>query len=308
MNGETRLLIAPPRAGRVDQYLAAALPRLSRSRIQALIKAGEVTVEGTPVKSSFLLSGGEEIIIALPPAEEAQVQAREIALPILYEDRDLIVIDKPSGMVVHPAAGHKDDTLVNALLHHCRDLSGINGVLRPGIVHRLDKDTSGVLVAAKNDRAHLGLTEQWKGHNIKRVYQALLCGSLRESRGTVDAPLARSSKNRLKMAVEPERGRRAVTHYHVMRRFGAYTLVELKLETGRTHQIRVHMSYLGHPVAGDPLYGPKKCALPLSRQFLHAAVLGFKHPASGDWLEFASPLPRDLREVLEGLERDKNKD
>ena len=303
MNGEgPRELIVPARAGRVDQYLVSALPQLSRSRIQALLKAGKITVDGAPVKSSFSLSGGERIIVELPPAEEPPVVPQEIALPVLYEDADVIVIDKPPGMVVHPAAGHRDNTLVNALLHHCRDLSGINGFLRPGIVHRLDKDTSGVLVAAKNDRAHLGLASQWKGHNIKRIYQALLLGNLKESRGTVDAPLGRSAANRLKMAVEPERGRRAVTHYQVLRRFGAYTLTEQRLETGRTHQIRVHMSYLGHPVAGDQLYGPKKCGLPLNRQFLHAAALGFKHPVSGEWLEFTSPLPQDLREVLERLE------
>ena len=304
MNGETPLeLTATPCAGRVDQYLAAALPQLSRSRIQALLKTGKITVDGAQVKNSFPLSGGERILVEMPPLEEPPLMPQEIALPVLYEDKDIIVIDKPPGMVVHPAAGHRDNTLVNALLHHCRDLSGINGVLRPGIVHRLDKDTSGVLVAAKNDRAHLGLAGQWKGHNIKRAYQALLLGNLKESRGIVDAPLGRFSANRLKMAVEPERGRRAVTHYQVLRRFGAYTLTEQRLETGRTHQIRVHMSYLGHPVAGDQLYGPKKCGLPLDRQFLHAATLGFKHPVSGDWLEFTSPLPQDLREVLAGLER-----
>lgn len=299
----TEHIQAPKEAGRVDLYLAGAFPELSRSRIQNMLKSGEITVDGKEAKPNLKLAGGEQIRLAIKKTVPLSVEPEEIALDILYEDKDIIVVNKPQGMVVHPAAGHYKGTLVNALLHHCNDLSGINGIMRPGIVHRIDKDTSGVLVVAKNDAAHQGLVAQWKKHSIKRLYIALLHGVLSEGAGIVDAPIGRSHKDRKKMAVDPQKGRTAITHYQVLERFTAYTLVQLRLETGRTHQIRVHMSYLGHPVAGDPVYGPKKSRLPLMGQALHAQVLGFNHPLTGRWLEYSTPPPLYFEELLEGLRR-----
>ena len=294
---------APVGAGRLDRFLVEALPEISRSRIQSLIRSGNITLNGETVKPGLNLLVGGTLEVILPSLKISSAAPRDIALDIIYEDGDIIVVNKPQGMVVHPAAGHADDTLVNALMHRCGDLSGINGDIRPGIVHRIDKDTSGVLVAAKNDRAHLGLTEQWKGHNIKRVYNALLRGSMSEKTGTVDAPIGRSRHNRLKMAVDTEKGRNAVTHYRVLEIFPDFTFAELTLETGRTHQIRVHMQYLGHPVAGDPLYGSKKTTRgrQLNGQLLHAGVLGFKHPIRGDWMEFSAPLPQYMLDILNEL-------
>ena len=302
-DAELIIIEVPASAGRLDRFLAEALPEISRSRIQTLIKSGSITLNGEMVKPGLNLLHGGTLEIILPPLNLSSAQPRDIALDIIYEDSDIIVVNKPQGMVVHPAAGHADDTLVNALMHHCGDLSGINGDIRPGIVHRIDKDTSGVLVAAKNDRAHLGLTEQWKGHNIKRVYNALLCGSMSEKSGTVDAPIGRSKHNRLKMAVDTEKGRNAVTHYRVLEIFPDFTFAELTLETGRTHQIRVHMQYLGHPVAGDPLYGSRKTtrSKQLNGQLLHAGVLGFKHPVRGEWMEFSAPLPPYMQDMLNEL-------
>lgn len=287
---------------RLDIYLAAELPEYSRSRLQGMIKDGDVTVNGKTVKSGFKLSAGDRILVRHREAVTMEAAAEDIRLDILYEDKDIIVINKPQGMVVHPAAGHYDGTLVNALLHHCGDLSGIGGVIRPGIVHRIDKDTSGILVAAKNDAAHMGLAAQWKVHSIKRVYHAILHGLIAENSGDIDAPIGRHPRDRKKMAIETKNGKNAVTHYRVIERlpFAQCTYTQLELETGRTHQIRVHMSHLGHPVVGDPLYGPKKSVYlrRLNGQALHAKVLGFNHPLSGEYLEFDSELPAYFQQLL----------
>ena len=286
---------------RLDVFLSQALPEYSRSRWQTLIKEGSVLVAGKPAKPSLILAGGEEITLSIPQPKTVALQAEDISLDIVYEDAHIVMVNKPQGLVVHPAAGHSGGTLVNALLNHCADLSGLNGETRPGIVHRLDKDTSGLLVVAKNDAAHVGLTRQWQGHNITRIYHALLNGVMPENAGVIDAPLGRHPKDRLKMAVNTTNGRQAITHYRVLQRYTAYTYAELRLETGRTHQIRVHMAYLGYALAGDKLYGPKKPQLGLAGQALHAKVLGFKHPISGEALRFESPLPPYFSELLAGL-------
>ena len=290
-------------AGRLDMVLTAQMIELSRSRVQQLIKDGLVLVEGAAQKANFQLKGGEEITVTLPKAIPTTTIAQEIPLDVRYEDDDIIVVNKQQGMVVHPSHGHSEGTLVNALLHHCPNLSGINGEIRPGIVHRIDKDTSGLLVAALNDTAHRRLTEQWKKHDIKRVYYALLNGEMAEPAGRIDAPIGRHQRQRLKMAVNTENGRNAVTNYRVLERLKGYSLVECRLETGRTHQIRVHMAYLGHPVVGDPLYGPRKCAFRLNGQALHAAILGFKHPLTEEYLEFNAELPQYFDELLKELRK-----
>ena len=298
------LFITPQEAigQRLDVFLSQTMPDFSRSRLQALIREGAVLVAGKPAKPSQILLGGEDITLTLPELKPATLLAEDIALDIVYEDAHIVVVNKPQGLVVHPAAGHRGGTLVNALLNHCADLSGLNGETRPGIVHRLDKDTSGLLVVAKSDAAHVGLSRQWQTHTITRLYHGLLNGVMTENAGVVDAPIGRNPRERLKMAIEPIRGRQAVTHYRVLRRFAAYTYAELRLETGRTHQIRVHMAHLGHAVAGDKLYGPKKQHLGLAGQALHAKVLGFKHPISGEDLLFESDLPPYFTELLERLE------
>lgn len=285
---------------RLDLFLAGKYPEYSRAHIQNLIKKGAVRVNDVQVKTGYKLGANDIITWAIEKAVPLEAQAEAIGLDILYEDGDIIVVDKPQGMVVHPAAGHRHGTLVNALLYHCQDLSGINGVIRPGIVHRIDKDTSGVLVAAKNDTAHLGLVAQWKGHHITRVYHALVRGIIAEDRGSIDAPVGRHPRNRTIMAVEPVHGKEAITHYHVLERFvvANATYLELTLETGRTHQIRVHMAHLGHPVLGDPVYGSKKDRKALSGQALHAKTLGFRHPVTNQYLEFDSPLPVYFQQLL----------
>ena len=292
---------------RLDVYLASILPEYTRSRLQNMIKEGDVTVNGAQVKSGYKLSAGDRIAVIQREAVSMAVTAQDIDLDILYEDKDIIVINKPQGMVVHPAAGHCEGTLVNALLHHCGDLSGVGGVIRPGIVHRIDKDTSGILVAAKNDAAHVGLSAQWKIHSIKRVYHAILHGLIAENSGDIDAPIGRHPRDRKKMAVEPKNGKNAVTHYRVIERlpFAECTYTQLELETGRTHQIRVHMSHLGHPVVGDPMYGPKKSPYlrRLNGQALHAKVLGFNHPISGEYMEFDSELPDYFQQLLEEMRK-----
>lgn len=289
--------------GRLDAVLAAQLPDLTRSRIQQLIREGLITLGGRQVKTGYALQGGELISVNIPEQAPARAAAEAIPLDIVYEDTDIIVVNKPQGMVVHPAAGHHDGTLVNALLHHCGDLAGIGGVLRPGIVHRIDKDTSGLLVAAKNDAAYLGLTSQWRRHDIIRRYHAILQGVISEAEGSIDAPIGRHPRDRKKMAVEPVHGRNAVTRYQVLERlpFANATYTELTLETGRTHQIRVHMAHLGHPVLGDQVYGNKKNPWRLTGQALHAKVLGFKHPISGDPLLFESGLPAYFQALLAEL-------
>jgi 23S rRNA pseudouridine1911/1915/1917 synthase len=303
-------------AERLDRFLADRMPELTRSQVKKLIDDGRVLLGGAPAKAGEKLKGGESLAITLPAAVPAEAQPEAILLRVLYEDGHLIVIDKPAGMVVHPAPGHQGGTLVNALLHHCQDLAGIGGELRPGIVHRLDKDTSGVMVAAKDDLTLNALARQFKAHSINRRYLALVHGLVAADRGTVDKPIGRHTTERKKMSGKTRSGRRAVTHWRVLRRFDRdrLTLVELTLETGRTHQIRVHFSEMNHPVVGDPVYGSSGRAqaqddpdlrqrlLSLHRQALHARVLGFLHPASGTYMEFESPVPEDLREILDYLE------
>jgi len=286
---------------RLDVFLAQKCSDLSRSRIQKLIKDGHALVNGKTIKPNFTVSEGDEIRLAIPELKELEVIPQEIPFQVVYEDADLMVVNKPQGMVVHPAAGNYEGTLVNALLHYCQDLSGINGVLRPGIVHRIDKDTSGLLLVAKNDFAHQGLAEQIKEHSLTRVYRAIVHGNIPEPAGVIDAPIGRHPIHRKKMAVVLKNSKKAVTHYRVLERFKEYTYIEAKLETGRTHQIRVHMSYLGYPVVGDPLYGPKKCKFNLKGQALHAAVIGFIHPQNGKYMEFTAPLPPYFQELLEKL-------
>lgn len=285
---------------RIDKFAAeCAEEGVSRTQVQDWIRSGHVTVNGAAVKPNYRLAEGDVVAIMPPEPEDADVQPEPIPLHIVYEDRDVIVVDKPRGMVVHPAHGHLSGTLVNALLHHCRDLSGINGRLRPGIVHRIDKDTTGLLAAAKNDLAHVSLSEQLKAHTVERAYIALVHGNLPHDQGTIDAPIGRDPRDRKRFAVVPG-GKPSVTHFAVLERFGDYTLVRLNLETGRTHQIRVHMKYIGYPLAGDPIYGRAK-TVPLDGQALHAAALGFVHPRSREKLRFESPLPDDFRAVLEML-------
>lgn len=294
---------------RLDTYLATLYPDFSRSYIQNMIKSGAILVNSIPVKAGYKLDITDTITWEFKDATPMKAEAEDIDLVVLYEDEDIIVINKDQGMVVHPAAGHATGTLVNALLHHCGDLSGINGVIRPGIVHRIDKDTSGVLVAAKNDAAHLGLTDQWKEHKTTRVYHALVQGIIPEDKGSIDAPIGRHTRERKKMVVNTTLGKAAITHYKVLERFAVAnaTYIELTLETGRTHQIRVHMAYLGHPVLGDPVYGRKKDPYKLKGQALHAKVLGFKHPTNNKYLEFDSPLPQYFQQLLERFAVEDNK-
>ncbi|WP_370639047.1 RluA family pseudouridine synthase [Cohnella sp. REN36] len=286
---------------RVDKFVTerAADAASSRSQIQDWIRDGYVTVNGQSVKPNAKLQAGMTVEVRVPEPEPVEAQPENIPLDIVYEDSDVIVINKPRGLVVHPAAGHARGTVVNALLYHCRDLSGINGVLRPGIVHRIDKDTSGLLMAAKNDLAHASLAEQLKAHTVTRRYLALVYGNVPHDRGTIDAPIGRDSNDRKLFTVTDKGSKRAVTHFSVVERFGDYTLVELKLETGRTHQIRVHMKYIGHTLVGDPFYGGRSGrTLGMAGQALHAGVLGFDHPRSGERLEFGAPLPADMKHAL----------
>ena len=284
---------------RVDKYLAEAYPEITRSYMQKLIEEGLVLVNGTPCTKKTAVSEGDVVSFEIPEAKELDVSAEDIPLEIVYEDDSLIVVNKPRGMVVHPANGNQEGTLVNALLHHCKGrLSSINGVIRPGIVHRIDKDTSGILLVAKTDSAHLSLAEQIKEHSVKREYVALLDGVIKHDSGTVNKPIGRSEKDRKKMAITMHNSRNAVTHYEVLERYSGYCLVKCRLETGRTHQIRVHMASLGHPVTGDSVYGAKKQKLFQRGQLLHAKTIGFIHPESGEYMEFSSQLPEEFQEVL----------
>lgn len=296
MTIETKTWIIPTQQQnkRIDTYLAVELD-ISRSQAQQWLSANLVSVNGKTIGKSYKICGEEEISVDIPAPVSYEVNAEDIPLEIVYEDSDLLVVNKPKGMVVHPAAGHYGGTLVNALLHHCGDsLSGINGVLRPGIVHRIDMDTSGLLIVAKSDKAHQGLSEQIKVHSFSRVYEAVIVGHLKESRGTVNAPIGRHPTQRKKMAVTLTNSKSAITHYEVLAEYDGYSHVRLRLETGRTHQIRVHMAHLGHPVAGDTVYGatnqPKECR-ELNGQCLHAREIGFIHPISGEELFFSSELP-----------------
>lgn len=285
---------------RLDVFIAGKMEDKSRAYIQNLIKEGNVVISGKVKKSNYKLKLKDVVEFSIPDNEKLDVEPENIPLDVLYEDKDVIVVNKPQGMVVHPAPGNYTGTLVNALLYHCTDLSGINGVLRPGIVHRIDKDTSGILVVAKNDAAHNSLAAQLKEHSMNRVYNALVEGVIKEDSGTVDKPIGRHPVDRIKMAVVKD-GRHAVTHYNVLERYANNTLIECKLETGRTHQIRVHMSYIGHPIVGDPVYGYKKQKFNLQGQMLHARKLGFIHPSTGNYIEFSSELPDYFKKILKLL-------
>lgn len=288
---------------RIDKYLSTVYEQLSRSYIQKLLKSGLVLVDGKPVKASYQVDEGDVISLDIPEAVEPEIEPENMDLDILYEDQDVILVNKPKGMVVHPAAGHYSHTLVNGLMHHCKDqLSGINGVMRPGIVHRIDMDTTGVIIACKNDMAHNSIAAQLKEHSITRRYQAIVHGVLKDDAGTVEGPIGRHPTDRKKMSINYNNGKSAVTHYKVLKRFRQYTHVECRLETGRTHQIRVHMASIGHPLLGDLVYGPGKCPIPgLQGQTLHAGVLGFIHPRTGEYMEFTAPLPEYFAKLLNTL-------
>lgn len=286
---------------RIDRFLAQ-LQSLSRSYIQKMMKEEAVKVNGLPVKGSYRVKTDDLVEFMLPEAVEPDIAPEDIPLDILYEDRDVIVVNKPKGMVVHPAAGHYSGTLVNALMYHCgAELSGINGVLRPGIVHRIDRDTTGSVIACKNDAAHNSIAAQLKEHSVNRTYHAICHGILKAEEGTIDRPVGRHPVDRKKMAVNEKNGKQAVTHYRVLKRFKEYTYVECALETGRTHQIRVHMASIGHPLLGDDVYSARKCPFHLQGQTLHAKILGFRHPASGEYIETDAPLPEYFRHLLEIL-------
>ena len=302
---ETILTAEASAAGeRLDRYLAGAVEGLTRSAAAKLLEEGQVTLGGKPLGKNYRLQGGEVLTVSLPEPEPAEALPQDIPLDVVYEDADLIVINKPVGLVVHPAPGHPDGTLVNALLFHCAgSLSGVGGALRPGIVHRIDRDTSGLMVAAKNDFAHLSLSAQLQDHSLRRTYEAVVVGNVREDRGTVDAPIGRHPTDRKKMAVTDKNSRPAVTHYEVLRRYPGYTYLRCQLETGRTHQIRVHMAYIGHPLYGDTVYGAKKGAADMTGQCLHAVALDLTHPRTGERMHFTCPLPEEFTRLLQKLER-----
>lgn len=302
MNDLLEFCVPEEKAGvRLDILIGQLDNELTRSRVQKLIIGQAVKVNGHTCKANYKVRAGDLVLVEIPEPEQLEVRAEDIPLDIVYEDTDLLVINKPQGMVVHPAAGNYSGTLVNALLEHCQDLSGINGVIRPGIVHRIDKDTSGLLMVAKNDKAHLDLASQIKEHTAARRYIALVHGNIAEPGGVIDAPIGRDPKDRKKMAVITRNSKLAVTRYKVMERFGEFTLVECALETGRTHQIRVHLAFLGHPVAGDQVYGPRKNPLGLKGQALHAFALQFTHPSGGQPMEFTVDLPPYFRELINKL-------
>ena len=288
---------------RLDAFLASSLDGLTRSQAARLIESGEVAVNGRAVSKSYKLAGGEDVAVTLPEPEPVEAVPQDIPLDVVYEDADVIVVNKPSGMVVHPAPGHPDGTLVNALLYHCAGtLSGVGGALRPGIVHRIDRDTSGLIIAAKNDAAHQYLSAQLADHTLARTYECIVVGALREDRGTVDAPIARHPTDRKRMAVVAG-GREAVTHWEVIARYPGYTHVRCRLETGRTHQIRVHMAYIGHPILGDTVYGAKKEVPGLTGQCLHAVGLRFLHPRTHEVVELSCPLPDEFTRMLQKIRK-----
>lgn len=283
---------------RIDKFITEMWDEdVSRSQVQLWITDGHALVNGQPVKANYKLAVGDQVTVVVPEPSSVEIVPEDIPLTVVYEDKDVIVVNKPRGMVVHPAPGHSSGTLVNALMYHCKDLSGINGELRPGIVHRIDKDTSGLIMAAKNDKAHASLAAQLKDHSVTRRYIALVHGNISHDQGTIDAPIGRDPVDRKLYTVTEKNSKHAVTHFTVSERFGDYTLVELKLETGRTHQIRVHMKFIGHPLVGDPVYGRSK-GIKMNGQALHAEVLGFVHPSTGEYLEFSAPIPQDMEEIL----------
>ncbi|TCJ86149.1 UNVERIFIED_ORG: ribosomal large subunit pseudouridine synthase D [Bacillus cereus] len=286
---------------RIDKFVAEINSEWSRSQVQQWIKDDVVTVNGKSVKVNYKVRENDEITVTIPDPEELDIQAEDMNLEIYYEDADVLVVNKPRGMVVHPAPGHTSGTLVNGLMHHCTDLSGINGVMRPGIVHRIDKDTSGLLMVAKNDVAHESLVNQLVAKTVTRRYKAIVHGVIPHDKGTIDAPIGRDKKERQSMTVD-ENGKNAVTHFQVLERFKDFTLVECRLETGRTHQIRVHMKYIGYPLAGDPKYGPKK-TLDMNGQALHAGILGFDHPRTGEYIQFEAPIPEVFEDALNILQK-----
>ena len=300
----TLTLAVPPEdaGGRIDAWLAGRQESLTRSAAARLLEEGQVTCEGKPLPKNYRLRGGEAVQLTLPEPEETELLAQDIPLDVVYEDEDVIVVNKPKGLVVHPAAGHWSGTLVNALMYHCRDsLSGIGGELRPGIVHRIDKDTSGLLIAAKNDHAHRALAAQLKDHTLARTYACIVCGNIREDSGTIDAPIGRDPADRKKMCVTKKDGREAVTHWRVLERFPGYTLLECRLETGRTHQIRVHLAWRSHPILGDTVYGHRKPELGMDTQCLHARELTFLHPRTGERVTVQCELPEYFQELLQKL-------
>ncbi len=300
---EQTLAVPEGTVQRLDAFLAGQVEGLTRSAAQRLMEEGRVLLNGAPARKSCRLQGGETVVLSIPEPEPVEALPQDIPLDVVYEDADVIVVNKPVGMVVHPAPGHPDGTLVNALLHHCgSSLSGVGGALRPGIVHRIDRDTSGLIIAAKNDAAHLSLSGQLQDHSLHRIYEAVAVGRFREDAGTVDAPIGRCPSDRKKMAVVPG-GRPAVTHWQVLGRYPGLTHLRCRLETGRTHQIRVHMAYIGHPLYGDTVYGSRKAAPDMTGQCLHAVSLTFRHPRTGEEITCSCPLPEDFQRLLEKLRR-----
>lgn len=288
---------------RIDRFLTDNIPEITRSAVQKIIDEANVTVNGEVVPKNYKCRVGDNVDVTVPDAKPLEAVGQNIPIDVVYEDEHLLVVNKPKGMVVHPANGNPDGTLVNALLYHCGDsLSGINGVIRPGIVHRIDKDTSGLLIVAKSDKAHIGLAQQIKDHSFSRAYEAVVYGNIKEDSGTVCQPIGRDTKDRKRMAVTMKNSKPATTHYEVIKRYGDFTHVRCVLETGRTHQIRVHMAYLGHPVAGDAVYGPRKVITRLNGQCLHAKHIGFVHPVTNEYLEFESDLPEYFTSFLNYLE------
>ncbi len=284
---------------RLDKYVSMLFTEQSRSFFQKLIKDGHVTVNDKAEKANYRLKIEDFVQVEIPDAVETQILPENIPLDILYEDEDLLVVNKPKGMVVHPSAGHYSGTLVNAIMYHCKNsLSGINGEIRPGIVHRIDMDTTGSLIVCKNDECHIAIAEQIKIHSINRIYRGIVCGIVKEDEGTIHAPIGRHPIDRKKMAINEKNGKDAITHYKVLERFEKYTYMEFKLETGRTHQIRVHMASIGHPLLGDPLYSNGKCAYKLQGQTLHAMTIGFNHPKTGKYIEISAPLPNYFEKIL----------
>ena len=292
---------------RIDKFLSNEMADFSRSYIQKIIKDGHVSVNGKKVKANYKVTYDDVVTVEIPDLVEPNIVPENIPLDIIYEDQDILIVNKPKGMVVHPAAGHYSGTLVNALMYHCGDsLSGINGVMRPGIVHRIDMDTTGSLLVCKNDVSHQKLAEQLKEHSIQRVYHAIVHGNVKDDEGIIDAPIGRHPIDRKKMSINHQNGREAVTHYKVIERFGDYTYIQCKLETGRTHQIRVHMSSLRYPLLGDQVYGPQKCPFKLQGQTLHAKILGIVHPTTNEYMEFDAPLPEYFEKLLQRF-REKSK-